>query len=95
MMTSQLTTEYVADTNGACSRLVPRNPRGRPITRRLSGHRVAIAWVHRGIAIAMEDDNRNGNRTCRVTGTANADGMSRAIPHARPECTAIVAKRSG
>ncbi len=74
--------------------------------RRLSNDRVAITWVDRGVPVAMEDNGRNdpplrpgwrgASRRCAEPPlprciAASAEGMSRAAPQARPECTPIAA----
>ena len=66
----------------AASRCIVRRHAGPPVSltssvrdgsdesRRLSGHRVTVAWVDRGIAITVENDDRNSGRSCFETRTA-------------------------
>src|SRR6202051_435229 len=52
---------------------------------------VAVVGMHRGVAIAMENDRRYPF-PCRIA--ANAEGRSLAAPQARPECMPTAAYRS-
>ena len=83
---------------GNLTGLAARREPGR--LRGLRHHRVAVAWVDRGVAVAMEDNGRHDARrpagACDAAGTllaVNADGMSRAAPHAL-RVDRVVAQRS-
>src|ERR1700733_11528534 len=73
-------------------------------TRRLGGlldDPGAVVGIHRGVAIAMENDGRHGRFAirncfgppCRIA--TIAEGRSVAAPQARPECMPTDAYRSG